>query len=91
MEEVSELTDRSGTVHRLLGYPDQIQGDMQLECQLAYNGLYCGDSFGYGDIRSDELQKSAKEWRLLLHYFWIKERDLREKDFSDVWMALQCY
>ena len=108
LEEVSELTDRSGTVHRLLGYPDQIQCDMQLECQLVSNGLYCGDSSGYGDIRSDELQKGAKEWRLLLQidseesigmcwgdvgklYFWIKESDLREKDFSNVWMALQCY
>lgn len=25
------------------GYPDQIQGDMMVECELVGNGLYCGD------------------------------------------------
>jgi hypothetical protein len=30
-------------IHRLLGHPDPVQGDMQLECQLAANGVYCGD------------------------------------------------
>ncbi|KOS61357.1 hypothetical protein AN161_17280 [Lysinibacillus sp. FJAT-14222] len=35
--------------HRIDGYPDAIQGDMYLECQLVTNGLYCGDSTGYSN------------------------------------------
>jgi uncharacterized protein YwqG len=51
--------------HQLLGWPDQIQGDMRLECQLVTNGLYCGDSSGYEDPRAEELEPGAVDWRLL--------------------------
>jgi uncharacterized protein YwqG len=53
-------------VHRLLGDPQPIQGDMQLECQLVSNGLYCGDPSGYSDPRADVLRHGAVDWRLLL-------------------------
>ena len=52
--------------HILLGHPDPIQGEMQLECQLVSNGLYCGDSTGYEDPRASELEGGADDWRLLL-------------------------
>lgn len=52
--------------HRLLGHPDPIQGDMQLEAQLASHGLYCGNASGYRDPRAEELRETATEWRLLL-------------------------
>jgi hypothetical protein len=32
--------DQEAVIHRLLGHPDPVQGDMQLECQLASNGIY---------------------------------------------------
>ncbi|MFN0155531.1 MAG: YwqG family protein [Gaiella sp.] len=54
------------TIHRLLGHPDPIQGDMQLECQLVSHGLYCGNSTGYNDPRAAELEPGAVDWRLLL-------------------------
>ena len=50
----------------LLGHPDQIQGDMQLECALVNGGLYCGDASGYQDPRAADLRRTASEWRLLL-------------------------
>lgn len=53
-------------INKILGHPDQIQSDMQLECQLVSNGLYCGDASGYSDPRRKELEKGVKEWRLLL-------------------------
>jgi uncharacterized protein YwqG len=53
-------------IHKILGHPNQVQGDMQLECQLVSNGLYCGDSSGYHDPRRKELEKSVGDWRLLL-------------------------
>jgi uncharacterized protein YwqG len=96
------------TIHRLLGHPAQIQGDMQLECQLAFNGIYVGDSTGYADPRRAALEKGADDWQLLLQidsddplgmmwgdtgrvYFWIRGQDLARKDFSNVWLSLQCY
>jgi uncharacterized protein YwqG len=38
---------------------------MELECQLASNGLYCGDTTGYSDPRAGELASGASEWKLL--------------------------
>lgn len=94
--------------HQIGGFPDVIQSDeMELECQLVSNGLYCGDGTGYQDPRAKELEAGASSWRLLLQidsdeevgmmwgdsgliYFWIREEDLREKKFENVWMVLQC-
>lgn len=50
----------------MLGWPDEIQGPMELECQLVSRGLYCGDPSGYRDPRAEELSAGATEWRLLL-------------------------
>jgi uncharacterized protein YwqG len=58
--------DGGETTHRLLGHPDPIQGDMQLECQLVSHGLYCGDSTACADPRAAELEPGAVDWRLLL-------------------------
>ena len=53
-------------IHRLLGHPDPVQGDMQLECQLASSGIYVGDARGQHDPRAAPLRAGAAEWRLLL-------------------------
>lgn len=63
--DVLDSTDRP-PIHRLRGHPQPIQGDMQLECQLVSNGLYCGDSTGYADPRAEVLSPGALDWRLLL-------------------------
>lgn len=56
-------------VHQLLGLPHAIQGDaMELECQLASNGLYCGSETGYEDPRAHVLRSSAVDWRLLMQF-----------------------
>ena len=60
------LEDREAVIHRLLGHPDPVQGDMQLECQLASNGIYCGNASGYHDPRVPALRPGAAHWRLLL-------------------------
>jgi uncharacterized protein YwqG len=94
-------------LHWLLGHPNQVQGDMMLECQLVSNGLYCGDPSGYRDPRRAVLEKAATDWRLLLQvdsddhgmmwgdvghiFFWIRKQDLAERDFSKCWLILQCY
>jgi len=95
-------------IHKMLGYPDPVQNEMQLECQLVSNGIYCGDADGYKDPRAETLRNGATDWQLLLQidseedragmlwgdvgrlYFWIREQDLRRRDFDRVWCILQC-
>ncbi len=57
---------RKNNMNKLFGYADDIQGEMELECQLVTNGLYCGDATGYEDPRRPELEKGMKDWQLLL-------------------------
>ena len=53
--------------HQISGFPSPVQGDdMELECQLVANGLYCGDGSGYDDPRAKDLRSGAANWRLLL-------------------------
>ncbi|MEY9977277.1 DUF1963 domain-containing protein [Lysinibacillus sp. RC79] len=54
------------TAHRIDGYPNTIQGDMYLQCELVTNGLYCGDSTGYEHPLRKELEPNVKDWQLLL-------------------------
>jgi len=50
----------------ILGYADAIQAPMELECALVTNGLYCGDSTGYNDLRAKSLEVEADKWMCLL-------------------------
>jgi uncharacterized protein YwqG len=53
--------------HQVGGYPSPVQsGDMDLECELASNGLYCGDESGYNDARAKALAANRTDWILLL-------------------------
>lgn len=54
------------TAHRIDGYPNTIQGDMYLQCELVTNGLYCGNSTGYEHPLRKELEPNVKDWQLLL-------------------------
>lgn len=57
--------ENTAPIHRVLGHPESVQGDMQLECQLVTHGLYCGDASGYEDPRAASLASGAGEWLLL--------------------------
>jgi uncharacterized protein YwqG len=62
-----ELSAGGGsTIHRLLGYPQLIQNPMELECQLASNGIYCGNPEGYQSDQAKALEQGASDWRLIL-------------------------
>lgn len=53
--------------HQVGGFADPVQGDtMELECQLASNGVDCGGSEGFTSARAKELEPGASAWRLLL-------------------------
>lgn len=61
----AELGD--GPRHQVGGFPGPIQGDgMELEAQLASNGIYMGGPDSYSDERIAALEPGAADWRLLL-------------------------
>jgi uncharacterized protein YwqG len=76
MDEYRELIEKLNSdganqkdqVHRCGGYPQEIQGDMRLECQLVTNGIDCGRPAGYRDPRRAELENGAADWRLLVQF-----------------------
>lgn len=77
--------------HQVLGWPTVIQGQMELECQLASNGLYAGDASGYHDPRRKDLEAGAPNWMLLLQ---IDSDDKTEMMWGDggmlyVWIRYQ--
>ncbi len=93
--------------HRLLGYPEAIEGDMMSVCQLVSNGIDYENLDKYEQFALDKYKDGITDWRLLLQidsdelnagmawgnfgmlYFWIKENDLINKDFDNVWLILQ--
>jgi uncharacterized protein YwqG len=60
------IEDYESPAHHLLGHPQPVQDDMALECQLASNGVYCGDPSGYASAEAARLKSGAREWQLLL-------------------------
>jgi uncharacterized protein YwqG len=65
-----------GNVNKLLGYSDNIQNEMELECELVTNGLYCGDPSGYNDPRAKALEPNSRNWRLLLQIDSNEENEM---------------
>lgn len=90
-EDYHQLTDDferpgyppDGGLHRMFGHSANVQNDMQLEAQLVTNGLYCGDSSGYGDLRARALESGADDWELLLQ---LDSDDSAEIMWGDVGM-----
>jgi uncharacterized protein YwqG len=78
---IFEDGDGDQVIHRLLGHPDHVQRDMQVECQLVTNGINCGDATGYKDPRAESLKADAGRWRLLLQ---IDSEDAADMMWGDV-------
>jgi uncharacterized protein YwqG len=52
--------------HQIGGFPQCVQGDaMELECQLASHGVYCGDASGFKSSEGLRLAPGATDWHLL--------------------------
>ena len=90
--EPEELTPDWHSVHRLLGYPEELGAEMEIDLELGALGL----DATYADVDADDagLRERAMDWRLLLQvsddgtirvsdeptfervYFWIRAGDL---------------
>lgn len=101
LETLRKPTELALPRHHLLGYPDTIQDDMRLQCQLVSHGVTTID-----DPRVARLQTGASDWLLLLQidsdagarmhwsnsgtlYYWIKRADLLARRFEQSWLVLQ--
>lgn len=90
-------------IHRLLGNPDTIQDDMRMECQLAANGVADPGSApaevaklapGANDwlllLQVDSDESVGMRWASSgMLYFWIRQEDLANRRFENVWVVLQ--
>lgn len=62
-----EVNGEWGAIHHQLGgHPLAVQNPMELECQLASHGIYCGDGLEGNDPRFASLSAGASDWQLLL-------------------------
>ena len=89
LDENSQNVYDDGNANKLLGYSDNIQGEMELECELVTNGLYCGNASGYTDPKRKMLEPNAKKWRLLLQIDSNEENGMMWGDC--VWATLLQY
>lgn len=106
VETAVEALQPPEPVHQVGGYPQPVQGDdMEVQCQSVTEGLYLGDRGGLKKRESMSSSAADWRLLLQLDtdndagmmwgdtgvlYFWIREQDARAKDFSRVWMILQC-
>ncbi len=52
--------------HKLLGYSDNLQNPMELECELITNGIILDDPEAYESPKAKKLAKNIRDWQLLL-------------------------
>lgn len=90
--------------HRLGGWQDLIQGELQEECQLASNGFFVGDGEGYK--RGAAIAYGAGDWRLILQlssmsephiefalsgelYLMMDNASIAARDWGRAWTVVQ--
>ena len=107
MEEIEQLHDvffaafnRAQPRHRLLGWLDPVQGEVEEQC-----AQYAGQLDGGNETESLSI---IRGWRLLLqvdadhegigpewgdggtNFYMIRQQDLASKNFQDVWFISEC-
>ncbi len=92
---------RSVPHHRIFGYPDEIQDDMQLQSALVSQGFTSQD-----DPAAAQAVQTRGDWRLLLQidsdpasgmrwgsagriFYWIESAPLKELQFENTWLVMQ--
>jgi uncharacterized protein YwqG len=90
-EEQSALLSvlEEGNVHKLLGYPDEIQGEMEWDCALTTHGISCGSPAGYNSAQAIALKESAQDWRLLFQLDSEDDADMMWGDSGRLYFWIQ--
>lgn len=58
--------EKSEIKHRILGFPDTIEGDMMIVCQLVSNGIDFDHLSNYQNSEIEKFKSGANDWILLL-------------------------
>jgi len=88
--ELEDLVPRWQSLHRLLGYPEELGSGVELDCQLASCGISVDDPETYLDPRRDELEAGAEAWRLLLQVSDDEELGTSwGQGFGRVWILIR--
>jgi len=75
-QEVSKLLEMGMEKNRMFGHPDQIQGDMQEECELRSQGIARGENSGSKNPQKRILKTRDQEWELLLQLDSIEDAQM---------------
>jgi uncharacterized protein YwqG len=75
--------------HQMLGYPALVQSDMEVECQLASHGIYCGNLDWRDDPRTPALLPGAEDWLLLFQIATDREANLEWGDSARLFYWIQ--
>lgn len=85
-----EELDPDAPWHQIGGYPSPIQSDtMESQCTALAGGIVSDWQLLLQLETDDEAGMMWGDAGTL--YFWIREQDARARDFSKVWMILQCH
>jgi hypothetical protein len=95
----ADLLPGEPELHRLLGYPDDRTGDMQLICELGARGFEIPDQSAAFDFATADARLCSERWRLFAQldighavegvnwrrvYFWIDQDELDWGQFACV-------
>lgn len=88
--------NESGECTKILGYPDLIQAPMQSECESVAGGSGENQAEAKEWLLLFQMDTITEEGCELYFgdigciYFWIKKKDLLERNFDNIWLILQC-
>lgn len=68
------------TAYKMFGYADEIQGPMELQCELVSQGVECGDDEALQPLSEETLDDLRKRWTLLLQLDSSRETGMRWGD-----------
>ena len=75
--------------HAFGGWPCPIQGEMETECQLVTNGVFCGLPEGYSTRKAMRLRPGAADWRLVLQLASDKRAGFEWGDSGSVYVWMR--
>lgn len=86
-----DTLDEGASINKLLGHSDNIQGGMELECEIVTHGLSAGDGRGYEEARKLGLEQFVGRWNLLLQIDSSEELGMDWGDCGRIylWMTEQ--
>ena len=75
--------------NKILGHSDNIQGGMELECELVTNGFYCGGDEDYNGPEFEKLRQNIGEWTLLLQIGSNDENEMMWCDCGKIYLWIR--